>query len=840
MTTLVSPGVDVTVIDQSQYASAGQGTVPLIILATKADKLSVDGSSVASGTQTSGVMTLLTSQLDLVTQFGTPSFETKNGTVIQGSEISEYGLHSAFSYLGIANRAYVIRADIDLNQLAFNQSEPAGAPVNGTYWFNTAATSFGIFRANGNATPGLAWDAVTPLIPTTSDVDGLYVPVSGYGNNGDIAVVTLTVNNAVYEKVSGNWYLIGSTAWASAKGGSYTLTYATHANVPVGTLSGNIWIKTTDPNYGANYVVELYSSAVSQFAIVSAPLYANDILASAAYGTSLAIGRLYVKYDINADNTATHKIMRYDGSQWVQLSYTASATAPTTAPADGTLWISDEFKVDVMVNNPSTGNIWNGYLNAYPNTDPNGVQIGSAQPTTQSDGTPLVDHDLWLKSDDLVNYPAIYRWNASTSKWVLLDQTDGTTPFGIIFADARPNDDGSATGSTDIVDMLVSNFVDPDAPNPEAYPAGILLFNTRYSTYNVKSYDSTLFTGQGAYSVGAYTNSGSGLSAARWVNASGNDLDGSPFMGRFAQHQMVVKAIRSVIESNDDIRSEFNFFNIMTAPGYPEVISDLQALNVDRKETAFIIADTPMHLKSNATVLNNWATNAANVGITNEFGRTTRYTYSAEYYPQGLGVDTSGNSVTIPASSIALATYGYNDSVAYPWMSPAGTQRGVVQNATSVGYVDPVSSEFVPVVLNQGQRDVLYTNNINPIALLPNRGLVVYGDKTLHPETSALDRINVARLVCYLRADLDALAQPFLFQNNTESTRNAVESIFNRHLGDLLSLGALVDFAVVCDSTNNTPERIDRNELWIDVAIIPPKSINFIYIPIRILNTGAL
>lgn len=840
MATLVSPGVSVTVIDQSQYASAGQGTIPLIFVATQANKLSTDGSTIAAGTQISGKMTLLTSQLDLVTQFGSPFFESKNGTVIQGSEISEYGLHSAFSYLGLANRAYVIRADLDLAQLAYSQVEPTGLPVNGTYWFNTTATSFGIFRANGNATPGLAWDAVTPVIPTASQVNGSFVPLAGFGSNGQIAVVTLTTSNAMYEKVSGAWYLLGSSAWATAKGGAYTLTFAPHTSVPVGTLSGNIWIKTTNPNYGANYVVELFSTATNQFSIVTAPLYSNDVAASAAYGTQLAIGRLYVHYDINSNNTATATIRRYDGAAWQTLSYTASLTAPTSAPSDGTLWINDNFKVDVMVNNPSTGNIWQGYKNAFVNTDPNGVIIGSAQPTTQSDGTPLVDQDLWLKSDDVVNYPAMYRWNATTSKWVLLDKTDGTTPFGIVFADARANDDGSATGSEDIVDMLVSNFVDPDAPNPETYPAGMLLFNTRYSTYNVKSYDSTKFAGQGSYSVGTYTNAGTGLSAARWVTASGNDLTGAPFMGRFAQHQMVVKALRAVIDSNDDIRSEFNFFNLITSPGYPEVISDLQALNVDRKETAFIITDTPMHLKANATALNNWATNAANVGITNEFGRTTRYTYSAEYYPQGLGVDASGNSVAIPASTVALATYGYNDSVAYPWMPPAGTQRGVVQNATSVGYVDPVSNEFVPVVLNQGQRDVLYTNNINPIALLPNRGLIVYGDKTLHPESSALDRVNVARLVCFLRADLDALAQPFLFQLNTETTRNAVESIFQRHLGDLLSLGALIDFAVVCDTTNNTPERIDRNELWIDIAIIPPKSINFIYIPIRILNTGAL
>jgi phage tail sheath protein FI len=286
------------------------------------------------------------------------------------------------------------------------------------------------------------------------------------------------------------------------------------------------------------------------------------------------------------------------------------------------------------------------------------------------------------------------------------------------------------------------------------------------------------------------------------------------YAGRYAQHQMIVKALQALVMSNDDIRSEFVFFNLMATPGYPELIDNMMQLNVDRKETAFIIADTPMRLLPTATSLNNWAINTAGAEDTNEFGRTTRYTYAAEYYPHGLGTNTDGNNVAIPSSSIALATYAYNDSVAYPWTPPAGTQRGVVQNASSLGYVTE-ENEFQTVTLNPGQRDTLYLNNINPIANLPNRGLVVYGDKTLHPESSALDRVNVGRLICYLRYQLDQLAQPFLFELNVDSTRQAVESAFKRYLGDLMSVNAITDFAVVCDTSNNTAERIDRNELWI-------------------------
>jgi phage tail sheath protein FI len=184
-----------------------------------------------------------------------------------------------------------------------------------------------------------------------------------------------------------------------------------------------------------------------------------------------------------------------------------------------------------------------------------------------------------------------------------------------------------------------------------------------------------------------------------------------------------------------------------------------------------------------------------------------------------------------------LRTIAFNDQVAYPWFAPAGLQRGLVTNAQTVGYLTD-EGEFQEVQLNQGQRDVLYLNNINPIAARPNRGLAIWGQKTLSPVTSALDRINVARLINYIRFNLDEAMQPFLFEPNDAETRESVTVTVERFLGDLLGKRALFDYGVRCDETNNTPTRIDRNELWVDIALKPTKAIEFIYIPIRILNTG--
>ena len=116
---LTSPGVEVSIIDQSQYGAAGQGTVPLIILATQSNKDNVSGTGFAEGTIPANANSpyLLTSQRELVELFGQPKFKTVNGTAVHGAEVNEYGLMAAYSYLGLANRTYVLRADIDLLQL---------------------------------------------------------------------------------------------------------------------------------------------------------------------------------------------------------------------------------------------------------------------------------------------------------------------------------------------------------------------------------------------------------------------------------------------------------------------------------------------------------------------------------------------------------------------------------------------------------------------------------------------------------------------------------------------------------------------------------------------------
>jgi phage tail sheath protein FI len=127
---------------------------------------------------------------------------------------------------------------------------------------------------------------------------------------------------------------------------------------------------------------------------------------------------------------------------------------------------------------------------------------------------------------------------------------------------------------------------------------------------------------------------------------------------------------------------------------------------------------------------------------------------------------------------------------------------------------------------------------INPISNLTGVGLVAYGQRTRAANASALDRVNVARLVAYLRRQLDVLARPFLFEPNDAQTRREIKAAAESLMLELVGQRALYDFIVVCDETNNTPARIDRNELYVDIAVEPVKAVEFIYIPLRIKNRG--
>ena len=538
-------------------------------------------------------------------------------------------------------------------------------------------------------------------------------------------------------------------------------------------------------------------------------------------------------------------------SSWVPLypAYTASLGAPFVAPANGTLWYySDPTQVDIMVNTPDG---WMGYLNsAYSSagfpipgsdqTDPNGPIVSFSAPTTQSDGTALAYGDLWIDTADLNNYPLVQRWQNynGMDQWVLLSNTDSVSSSGIIFEDARWAPNGDINPATDpiptIQSLLASDYLDLDAPSPNLYPVGMLLWNTRRSGYNVKAYEVNYFN------ANSFPDQVLPTQTSAWVTQSGNQANGAPYMGSKAQRAMVVKSLRTAIETNVDVRDEDNYFNLQACPNYPELQPDMVILNDDRGDTSYILGDTPMTLPNDATAIQAWARNAAGAASTGLDGCVTRNTYLGLFYPSGSSIDLSGNQVAVPPSHMMLSTFLYNDQVAYPWLAAAGTRRGIITNATSIGYVNAQTGAYVSIKTSQGIRDVLYQNNINPLVFFTGQGLLNYGNITSFASSSALDRTNVARLICFIRRQLTIAARPFVFEPNDNITRKAISGVIQTFFIDLVAKRGIYDYLVVCDASNNTPARIDANELWVDCAIEPVKAAEFIYIPVRVLATGAL
>jgi len=1134
---LTSPGVEVSVINESFYVPSDAGTTPLFIVASSQDKNNGAGDGTAAGTQTANANTvyLISSQRELTETFGDPKFYTDtSGNPLHGYELNEYGLQAAYSFLGVANRAYVLRANVNTGELVGSATRPTANPEDGTYWFDLASSSYGIFEWSKT---NQKFTAITPtLITSVSDLVGnssTGVPKQRLGSIGDYAINTTHVTNKIYKKNASNeWNHVGSSAWHAAlpiitvasgttvtnsatmqmngvqiqtggtalsnvataigsnvtnvtasvnsvtgnleifhngqaigdsSAGTNTIRFeegtgllaelgitagtykgpkflqAAHTSRPTWKTAdedrpnGSVWFKTTSANSGANIVTKLYSASGGGFSQVSSPLHATNHQAifkldPANGGTGLSTGDLYVQFNVTEEsmtsgsttdttnNVGDFQIFRYEGGETIiqskttfpsftagetfsmqeslknqealdtaktvtmisgdgstlgdaddfvtafstagftnleasvitsgeltgaiqikhklggefrmfdtlgtpladagfsattahsygtytansttlidnlydlptgesldstantgimasnfkRLSYTASMSAPTNEPADGTLWYNTSLEADIMAHNGTT---FVGYLTAYSSTDPEGPQFSATAPTTQSDGTPLVTNDLWIDTSDLENYPKLYKYNTAATlsstntanqvavtttgaAWELVDNTDQTTEDGVVFADARwqTTTEKNANGSTQagdqssIKDLLSDGFLDPDAPDPSLYPQGILLFNTRRSGYNVKEYkndyiNTTKYPGSGSAGLGnirASNESVAGYFPDRWVTKSSNNADGSGSFGRKSQRKVIVEQLKSEIDTNQAVREDQRGYNVIAVPGYPELISNMINLNTDRNNTAFIVGDTPLRLEGTSTAIQNWANNTASALDNGEDGLISSSEYLGVFYPSGLSTDNTGKQIVVPPSHMMMRTLANNDSIAFPWFAPAGTRRGLVDNATSVGYIEASTGEFEAISVTESVRDSMHEVKVNPITFFSGAGIVNFGNLTKVSSSSALDRINVARLAVYLRTQLDAIAKPFIFEPNDELTRNEIRQAVESFLLELVGQRALFDFLVVCDETNNTTTRVDRNELYVDIAIEPIKSVEFIYIPLRIKNTGEI
>jgi hypothetical protein len=271
-----------------------------------------------------------------------------------------------------------------------------------------------------------------------------------------------------------------------------------------------------------------------------------------------------------------------------------------------------------------------------------------------------------------------------------------------------------------------------------------------------------------------------------------------------------------LLSNQDDYR-----FNILLTPGlinnfdnHSSAISSLITNTQGRGDSLFVL--DLVEYGSSVTAVSGQAS-------------TRDTSYAASYWPWCQIQDpSSGKNVWVPASVLIAGVYAYNDRVAEPWFAPAGINRG------GLGTVIRAEQK-----LSQAQRDTLYQTKVNPIATFPGTGTVVYGNKTLQTKASALDRVNVRRLLISLKGYIGQVANTLVFEQNTTATRNQFLAQVNPYLESVQQRQGLFAFRVVMDESNNTPDVIDRNQLVGAIYLQPTKTAEFIYLNFNITPTGA-
>lgn len=372
-----------------------------------------------------------------------------------------------------------------------------------------------------------------------------------------------------------------------------------------------------------------------------------------------------------------------------------------------------------------------------------------------------------------------------------------------------------ATAGVNVNFNLDNCFFHPSATRTDARSTGFTAsFSISGSTLkgldisNVLKFNVALQGGFDGMDIAAPKNVGSAITN---VNVSGFDCSTSTSSGSAAYFKAL-----GIIGNGE----EFDI-NLIVTPGpnatdHPAVIQKVVEVAEDRGDT-FAIIDP---VKQGQTL-------GDAIGA---IGRASLDTnYAACYWPWVKIIDITRNKpVWVPPSAVLPGVLAYNDTVSFEWFAPAGLNRG--------GIVEAVDVEQK---LTFSQRDVLYENKINPLATFPNQGVCVWGQKTLQSKPSALDRINVRRLMISLKKYIASATRYLVFENNTTETRQRFLNIVNPYLERVKSRQGLYAFRVVMDETNNTPDVIDRNQMYGQIFLQPAKSSEFIILDFNILPTGA-
>ena len=420
-------------------------------------------------------------------------------------------------------------------------------------------------------------------------------------------------------------------------------------------------------------------------------------------------------------------------------------------------------------------------------------------------------------------------------RWEIVNPNTANGVFSVVIR--RGND---TTKNKSVLETFTNVSLDPKAPNYVARVIGdqkltkvgtgtdIYLQTTgsypnasryvRVSSVNLKTPD---YFDNNGIAKNAFTSSIPTAQSGTFGTATGDILTGT---GKYYNNINSVDTQGLVADNYTDAinllanKDDYRY-NIITAPGliYDNEPTPLNSLvsNTQNRGDAIVIMDL---VNYDATVTNVVSTAASQDS-----------SYVASYWPWVQITDPdSGQLVWVPASTMMPGVYANNDRTSEAWFAPAGINRG------GLGNVRQAERK-----LTQANRDTLYTGKVNPIATFPGRGVVVFGQKTLQTQASALDRVNVRRLLIELKGYISQISDNLVFEQNSAATRNQFLSQVNPYLESVQQRQGLYAFKVVMDDSNNTADVIDRNQLVGAIYIQPTKTAEFIYLDFNILPTGA-
>jgi phage tail sheath protein FI len=347
--------------------------------------------------------------------------------------------------------------------------------------------------------------------------------------------------------------------------------------------------------------------------------------------------------------------------------------------------------------------------------------------------------------------------------------------------------------------------------------------NSRYVRIKAINYNTPNYFDANGIAVNAYTSSipqnGSGSAGGSFFNAGGtvnNTINLYDTISTNTQG-LIGASYNNMIALLGN--AEQYQFNVLFTPGllndtHPTQVTNIITNTISRGDNLYVM---------------DLATFGSTLGEATTEAQSRDTSYAATYWPWVRIIDPStGKHVWSPASTVIPGVYANNDKVSAPWFAPAGINRG--------GLGTVLQAELK---LSQGNRDTLYSNNINPIATLPKQGVVVYGQKTLQKSQSALDRVNVRRLMIELKNYIRQIADTVVFEQNTIATRNSFVARVSPFLEGIQQKQGLYAYKVVMDDSNNGPAVIDQNQLVGQIYIQPTRTAEFISLDFILQPTGA-